>query len=169
MYNYYDFEKSERDEDFVKFKKNVEELKSQQETNAREIVSLKSMLDELKKNQEKPDNTFAEFTLSVLSSYVKQLHKSYGITNCSNCGEKGHDITTCTEECKGNCPRSFKSHIPCKCPFQKVNSSPPNVDSHKDNDLIEPMPNDRNWESYCWTNPNGHTHGNDKLKIRKKV
>jgi len=124
MYNYYDFEKSERDEEFVKLKKTVAELKSQHETYASEMVSLKSMLDELKKKQENPDITFAELTLSVFSCYVKELDKSYGISICSNCGAKGHDITKCTEECKGNCPRSFKSHIPCKCPFQKGNSFP---------------------------------------------
>ena len=141
MCNYYDFEKSERDEEFVKLKKTVAELKSQQETYAGEMVLLKSMLDELKKKQKNPDNTFAELTLSVFSYYVKELDKSYGILICSNCGAKGHDITKCTEECKGNCPRSFKSHIPCKCPFQKVNSLPPNDEvSLKDGDLVEPTP-----------------------------
>ena len=141
MYNYYDLEKSERDEEFVKLKKTVAELKSQHETYASEMVSLKSMLDELKKKQENPDITFAELTLSVFSCYVKELDKSYGISICSNCGAKGHDITKCTEECKGNCPRSFKSHIPCKCPFQKVNSLPPNDEvSLKDGDLVEPTP-----------------------------
>lgn len=170
MYNYYDFEKNERDEEFVNLKKKVEELKSEQETNVREIMLLKSMLDELKKNQEKPDNRFAELTLSVLSSFVKQLDKSYGITICRNCGEKGHDLTKCTEECRGNCPRSFKSHIPCKCPFQKVNSYSPDDDaSHKDNDLIEPTPNDRNWEYHIVEPTPTVTHGNDKLKIRKKL
>ena len=141
MYNYYDFENVKLRKTVAELKKTVEELKSQQETYAGEVVSLKSMLDELKEKQENPDNTFAELTLSLFSCYVKELDKSYGISICSNCGAKGHDITKCTEECKGNCPRSFKSHIPCKCPFQKVNSLPPNDEvSLKDGDLVEPTP-----------------------------
>lgn len=140
MLNNYDFEKNKMLEDFVKLQKTVEELKIKQESHDNEILSLNRALDNLKKKQENPDNTFAELTLSALSSYVKELDKSYGIQICNNCRAVGHNITKCAEECKGNCPRNFKSHIPSECPFQAVNSSTKIDVLHKEDPSITLTP-----------------------------
>jgi hypothetical protein len=66
---------------------------------------------------------FARQTLGAILSYVNKLivinefssgKPSYKET-CRNC-EENHNIRDCTKECKGSCPRSYKSHIPKNCP-----------------------------------------------------
>lgn len=137
MLNYYNFEENQMHEDFKILKTTVQELKIQQEAHTNEIMSLNCKLDELKINQE--NNTFAKLTLSALSSYSRELDKLYGIHICSNCGGKGHKMIECTEECKGNCPRNYKSHLASKCPFlQCVTPEKVLQEDDDDGDIVKP-------------------------------
>jgi hypothetical protein len=66
---------------------------------------------------------FARESLRAISSYVNYLiiinEYSTGKPTCKeicrNC-EENHNIRDCTKECKGSCPRSYKSHVPKECP-----------------------------------------------------
>ena len=66
---------------------------------------------------------FARQALGAISFYVNNLiiineystGKPVSKEICRNC-EENHNIRDCTKECKGSCPRSYKSHIPKDCP-----------------------------------------------------
>jgi len=73
---------------------------------------------------------FAKQALNAISSYLDTLilvnefspGKPVCKEICRNC-EQNHNIRDCTKECKGSCPRSYKSHTPKDCPARLLPDS----------------------------------------------